>query len=131
CMSTIHPDLLNINVYEMLSFLPCVPCGSRLVDMHKHVIQASQFMLQMLHTSLYLKESEQVDENVNKNFPDQNDVDFGEGGLAICIVIEVAKNETEKMLIEMVEVELEIKKIDGKYKKEFKGHPHFLSNGPK
>ncbi|GKF11676.1 hypothetical protein Tco_0049602, partial [Tanacetum coccineum] len=33
--------------------------------------------------------------------------------------VQVAKNETEKMLIQMVEVELEIKKKDGKYKKEF------------
>ncbi|GJW93327.1 hypothetical protein Tco_0172999 [Tanacetum coccineum] len=38
----------------------------------------------------------------------------------------VAKNETEKMLIQMVEAELEIKKKDGKYKKEFKGNPHFF-----
>ncbi|GJZ53103.1 hypothetical protein Tco_0607988 [Tanacetum coccineum] len=69
---------------------------SVLVDMRKRVIQASHFMLQMLQTSLYPKESEQVDENVNKNLPDQNDVDFGEGGLAICIVAEegyVSKSE--------------------------------------
>ncbi|GJZ22333.1 pyrophosphate--fructose 6-phosphate 1-phosphotransferase subunit beta [Tanacetum coccineum] len=38
----------------------------------------------------------------------------------------VAKNETEKTLIQMVEAELEIKKKDGKYKKEFKWHPHFF-----
>lgn len=40
--------------------------------------------------------------------------------------VQVAKIETEKMLIQMVEAELEIRKKDGKYTKEFKGQPHFF-----
>nr|GEX20519.1 pyrophosphate--fructose 6-phosphate 1-phosphotransferase subunit beta [Tanacetum cinerariifolium] len=40
--------------------------------------------------------------------------------------VQVAKIETEKMLIQMVEAELEIRKKDGAYKKEFKGQPHFF-----
>ncbi|GJU48447.1 retrovirus-related pol polyprotein from transposon TNT 1-94 [Tanacetum coccineum] len=40
--------------------------------------------------------------------------------------VQVAKNEIEKMLIQMVEAELEIKKKNGKYKKEFEGNPHFF-----
>ncbi|PWA71377.1 RNA recognition motif containing protein [Artemisia annua] len=38
----------------------------------------------------------------------------------------VVKIETKKMLIQMVEAELEIRKKHSKYKKEFKGHPHFF-----
>ncbi|GJT57995.1 hypothetical protein Tco_0993049 [Tanacetum coccineum] len=37
----------------------------------------------------------------------------------ISVMHDVAKNEIEKMLIQMVEAELEIKKKNGKYKKEF------------
>ncbi|KAI3702582.1 hypothetical protein L6452_28326 [Arctium lappa] len=40
--------------------------------------------------------------------------------------VQVAKIETEKMLIQMVEAELESRKKEGKYKKEFKGQPHFF-----
>ncbi|KAI3703986.1 hypothetical protein L1987_74187 [Smallanthus sonchifolius] len=40
--------------------------------------------------------------------------------------VQVAKIETEKMLIQMVEVELENRKKEGKYKKDFKGLPHFF-----
>ncbi|KAH0826134.1 hypothetical protein HID58_092567 [Brassica napus] len=39
---------------------------------------------------------------------------------------EVAKIETEKMLIQMVETELEKKKKDGSYKREFMGKSHFF-----
>ncbi|KAG5005674.1 hypothetical protein JHK85_024216 [Glycine max] len=39
---------------------------------------------------------------------------------------EVAKIETEKMLIQMVETELEKRKQEGKYKGEFKGQSHFF-----
>ncbi|GJT76567.1 hypothetical protein Tco_1043292 [Tanacetum coccineum] len=42
----------------------------------------------MLQASLYPKETEQVDGNVNKNLPDQYDIDFGEEGLAICFAAE-------------------------------------------
>lgn len=40
--------------------------------------------------------------------------------------VQVAKIETEKMLIQMVEAELEKRKKEGKYKKDFKGQPHFF-----
>ncbi|KAK9050182.1 hypothetical protein SSX86_030849 [Deinandra increscens subsp. villosa] len=40
--------------------------------------------------------------------------------------VQVAKIETEKMLIQMVEAELENKRKEGKYKKDFKGQPHFF-----
>ncbi|QCD77181.1 pyrophosphate--fructose-6-phosphate 1-phosphotransferase [Vigna unguiculata] len=39
---------------------------------------------------------------------------------------EVAKIETEKMLIQMVETELEKRREEGKYKGEFKGQSHFF-----
>ncbi|GJV94645.1 hypothetical protein Tco_1546222, partial [Tanacetum coccineum] len=75
----------------------CVPCGMGsmvlLVDMRKHVIQASYFMLHLVHASLYTKETKQVDENVNENLPDQNDINSGEEGLAICIEGYVRKSE--------------------------------------
>lgn len=41
-------------------------------------------------------------------------------------VNQVAKIETEKMLIQMVETELEKKKKDGSYKREFMGKSHFF-----
>ncbi|KAJ4842746.1 hypothetical protein Tsubulata_013366 [Turnera subulata] len=40
--------------------------------------------------------------------------------------VQVAKIETEKMLIQMVETELEKRKQEGKYKGEFKGQSHFF-----
>ncbi|MFS7929535.1 putative diphosphate--fructose-6-phosphate 1-phosphotransferase [Helianthus anomalus] len=40
--------------------------------------------------------------------------------------VQVSKIETEKMLIQMVEVELENRKKQGKYNKDFKGQPHFF-----
>ncbi|KAI3828066.1 hypothetical protein L1987_02161 [Smallanthus sonchifolius] len=40
--------------------------------------------------------------------------------------VQVAKIETEKMLTQMVEVELENRKKEGKYKKDFKGLAHFF-----
>lgn len=40
--------------------------------------------------------------------------------------VQVAKIETEKMLIQMVETELEKKKKDGSYKREFMGKSHFF-----
>ncbi|KAL8467644.1 hypothetical protein ACS0TY_031044 [Phlomoides rotata] len=40
--------------------------------------------------------------------------------------VQVAKIETEKMLIEMVETELESRKKQGSYKNEFKGQSHFF-----
>ncbi|KAL7584479.1 hypothetical protein Lser_V15G45656 [Lactuca serriola] len=40
--------------------------------------------------------------------------------------VQVAKIETEKMLIQMVESELEKRKKEGKYEKDFKGQPHFF-----
>ncbi|XP_057770426.1 pyrophosphate--fructose 6-phosphate 1-phosphotransferase subunit beta-like [Salvia miltiorrhiza] len=40
--------------------------------------------------------------------------------------VQVAKIETEKMLIEMVETELESRRKQGLYKNEFKGQSHFL-----
>ncbi|WJX27226.1 diphosphate--fructose-6-phosphate 1-phosphotransferase [Trifolium repens] len=40
--------------------------------------------------------------------------------------VQVAKIETEKMLIEMVETELGKRKQEGKYKGEFKGQSHFF-----
>ncbi|KAL8239376.1 hypothetical protein R6Q59_015943 [Mikania micrantha] len=40
--------------------------------------------------------------------------------------VQVAKIETEKMLIQMVECELEKRKKEGRYKKNFKAQPHFF-----
>lgn len=40
--------------------------------------------------------------------------------------VQVAKIETEKMLIEMVETELEKRKQSGAYKGEFQGRSHFF-----
>ncbi|KAJ0264875.1 Pyrophosphate--fructose 6-phosphate 1-phosphotransferase subunit beta 2 [Hirschfeldia incana] len=40
--------------------------------------------------------------------------------------VQVAKIETEKMLIQMVETELEKKKKDGSYRREFMGKSHFF-----
>lgn len=40
--------------------------------------------------------------------------------------VQVAKIETEKMLIEMVETELDKRKLDGTYKGEFQGRSHFF-----
>ncbi|GER57226.1 phosphofructokinase family protein, partial [Striga asiatica] len=40
--------------------------------------------------------------------------------------VQVAKIETEKMLIEMVEAELESRRKKGSYKKEFRGQSHFF-----
>ncbi|GMI72703.1 hypothetical protein like AT1G12000 [Hibiscus trionum] len=40
--------------------------------------------------------------------------------------VQVAKIETEKMLIQMVETELEKKKQEGSYKADFKGQSHFF-----
>ncbi|KAH6816825.1 Phosphofructokinase family protein [Perilla frutescens var. frutescens] len=40
--------------------------------------------------------------------------------------VQVAKIETEKMLIEMVETELESRRKEGLYKNEFRGQSHFL-----
>lgn len=40
--------------------------------------------------------------------------------------VQVAKIETEKMLIEMVETELDKRKQDGTYKGEFQGRSHFF-----
>ncbi|KAG5596681.1 hypothetical protein H5410_037913 [Solanum commersonii] len=40
--------------------------------------------------------------------------------------VQVAKIETEKMLIQMVEAELESKRKDGSYTKQFKGQSHFF-----
>ncbi|KAF5728560.1 pyrophosphate--fructose 6-phosphate 1-phosphotransferase subunit beta [Tripterygium wilfordii] len=40
--------------------------------------------------------------------------------------VQVAKIETEKMLIQMVETELEKKKQEGVYKRQFKGQSHFF-----
>ncbi|XP_071730024.1 pyrophosphate--fructose 6-phosphate 1-phosphotransferase subunit beta-like [Rutidosis leptorrhynchoides] len=40
--------------------------------------------------------------------------------------VQVAKIETEKMLIQMVEAELESRKKAGTYNKDFKGQPHFF-----
>nr|GEV13526.1 condensin complex subunit 3 [Tanacetum cinerariifolium] len=83
--------------------------GSNVIvsNMRKRAIQASRFMLQMLQAPLYPKETEQVDENVNKNLPDQNDVDCGEEGLAICIAAEILsfqkkKNAAEKSYISAI-----------------------------
>ncbi|KAI3722211.1 hypothetical protein L2E82_33241 [Cichorium intybus] len=47
-------------------------------------------------------------------------------GEEVQSLIEVAKIETEKMLIQMVETELEKKKREGRYKRDFKGQPHFF-----
>lgn len=68
--------------------------GSNMVvsNKRKRAIQASRFMLQMLQSPLYPKETDQVNENVNKNTPDLNDFDCGEEGLAICIAAEVLYN---------------------------------------
>ncbi|CAI0428399.1 unnamed protein product [Linum tenue] len=40
--------------------------------------------------------------------------------------VQVAKIETEKMLIQMVETELEKRKLEGSYKGQFKGQSHFF-----
>ncbi|KAL4581360.1 hypothetical protein LXL04_017574 [Taraxacum kok-saghyz] len=40
--------------------------------------------------------------------------------------VQVAKIETEKMLIQMVEAKLDNRKKEGKYKRDFKGQPHFF-----
>ncbi|XWS19358.1 hypothetical protein CRYUN_Cryun31cG0008900 [Craigia yunnanensis] len=40
--------------------------------------------------------------------------------------VQVVKIETEKMLIQMVETELEKRKQEGSYKGHFKGHSHFF-----
>ncbi|KAL7103059.1 hypothetical protein ACP275_08G157200 [Erythranthe tilingii] len=40
--------------------------------------------------------------------------------------VQVAKIETEKMLIQMVETELEVRKKGAAYKGDFKGQPHFF-----
>ncbi|XP_028773869.1 pyrophosphate--fructose 6-phosphate 1-phosphotransferase subunit beta-like [Neltuma alba] len=40
--------------------------------------------------------------------------------------VQVAKIETEKMLIQMVDAELEKRKKEGSYKREFKGQSHFF-----
>ncbi|KAI7737513.1 hypothetical protein M8C21_011585 [Ambrosia artemisiifolia] len=40
--------------------------------------------------------------------------------------VQVSKIETEKMLIQMVQVELENRKKQGKYNKDFHGQPHFF-----
>lgn len=40
--------------------------------------------------------------------------------------LQVAKIETEKMLIQMVEAELESKRKEGSYTKQFKGQSHFF-----
>lgn len=40
--------------------------------------------------------------------------------------LQVAKIETEKMLIQMVETELEQRKQGGAYKYQFKGQSHFF-----
>lgn len=42
------------------------------------------------------------------------------------IYFQVAKIETEKMLIQMVETELEQRRQAGAYKGEFKGQSHFF-----
>lgn len=44
----------------------------------------------------------------------------------IDIISQVAKIETEKMLISMVETELEKRKAEGKYAGHFKGQSHFF-----
>lgn len=50
------------------------------------------------------------------------------GGTLVRVVswMQVAKIETEKMLIQMVETELEHRKRGGAYKCQFKGQSHFF-----
>jgi diphosphate-dependent phosphofructokinase len=42
------------------------------------------------------------------------------------MLLQVAKIETEKMLIAMVETELEKRKAEGKYSSHFRGQSHFF-----
>lgn len=44
----------------------------------------------------------------------------------VLLSMQVAKIETEKMLIQMVETELEHRKQAGAYKRQFKGQSHFF-----
>ncbi|GJY46893.1 hypothetical protein Tco_0435956, partial [Tanacetum coccineum] len=48
---------------------------------------------ELVNASLYTKETKRVDENFNKNLPDQNDINSGEEGLALCIEGYVSKSE--------------------------------------
>ncbi|KAI9110873.1 hypothetical protein K1719_018311 [Acacia pycnantha] len=45
---------------------------------------------------------------------------------AVDLLMEVAKIEIEKMLIQMVDAKLEKRKKEGSYKREFKGQSHFF-----
>ncbi|GJS37664.1 condensin complex subunit 3 [Tanacetum coccineum] len=119
CLSVFFEHYPSLSVNHKATFLPAMRSmwpgingtagGSNVIvsNMRKRAIQASRFMLQMLQAPLYPKETEQVDENVNKNLPDQNDVDCGEEGLAICIAAEILsfqkkKNAAEKSYISAI-----------------------------
>ncbi|XP_039054367.1 condensin complex subunit 3-like isoform X2 [Hibiscus syriacus] len=71
-------------------------------SMRKRAIQASRFMLQMMQTPLYAKETEQEDDNGCKVSPEiidgsaQPSVEYGEEGLAIRIAIEVLRFQAKK-----------------------------------
>ncbi|KAK9062182.1 hypothetical protein SSX86_019368 [Deinandra increscens subsp. villosa] len=122
CLSVFfeHYPSLSVNHKKCISkaFLPAMRSmwpgingttgGSNVVisNMRKRATQASRFMLQMLQAPLYPKETEQVDQNEN-NPPGQNDSDYGEEGLAICIAAEILsfpkkKNAAEKSYISAI-----------------------------
>ncbi|KAA8547693.1 hypothetical protein F0562_004122 [Nyssa sinensis] len=93
----------------MLSMWPGIngnAAGSPLTvsNMRKRAVQAARFMLQMMQTPLYAKETEKVDENGIKESPEilggslhpSNDFENGEEGLAILIAAEVASFHAKK-----------------------------------
>jgi hypothetical protein len=45
---------------------------------------------------------------------------------SLVLLFQVAKIETEKMLISMVETELEKRKAEGRYSAHFRGQAHFF-----
>lgn len=75
------------------------PAGSPVMvsNMRKRAVQASRFMLQMLQTPLYTKETEQIDETCSSSPSDgvddiengSDEFEDGDEGLAIRIAVEV------------------------------------------
>ncbi|KAK3039329.1 hypothetical protein RJ639_028729 [Escallonia herrerae] len=77
-------------------------------NMRRRAIQVSRFMLQLIQAPLYAKETEQVDENGSNNSPEtmddlvdaSDDLEYGEGGLAIRIAAEAGSFHSKKTAAE-------------------------------
>ncbi|KAI4320278.1 hypothetical protein MLD38_033775 [Melastoma candidum] len=100
CLSSKHKDLLSkAFVPVMRSMWPGIdnnPGGSTYMvsNLRKRAVQASRFMLQMMETPLYPKESKKEEASLESSesidSPSQTSPETGDGGLAIRIATEVA-----------------------------------------